>query len=441
MDLRSTARRLFQETLGHLSIFDIVKARVQCVGQTLRVGSLFYDLRGMHRIVIISVGKAAAPMCDGLLATLQPALQANQSIEAIVVGSTPPRSIDSRIRLFPGSHPFPSELSYAAADVILELLESVDERCFVFFLISGGASAMIESPLDNSISIAEATEFYRTLVQSGLPITTINVLRKHFSRVKGGRLAVASMPATQCTVLLSDVPENLLHIIGSGPSLPDPSTVEDCRQIITDNRSILNISEKMLTFFQSPALEETPKGDHPAFKKSNSLVLLSSIDLHRTAAELATRLGFHVVVDNNCDDWDYRDAAHYLLSRLRELQRHHRKVCLLSTGEVSVHLPVSHGIGGRNQQFALYSSLLITRAGMLATVLSAGSDGVDGNSPAAGAISDETTMERAAALGLDSAAELERFNSFAVFHAVGDTVITGPSGNNIRDLRMLLSEA
>ena len=441
MDLRSTTKSLFLETLEHLSISNIMETRARCAGQILHLGNLSYDLNAIHRIVIIAIGKAAVPMCDGLLAILGPALRADQSIRAVVVGSTRPKSIDPRIKFFSGSHPFPNEISYAAADVILELLRSVDEQCFVLFLISGGASAMIEKPLDSSVSVKEAAELYRALVQSGLPIATINVLRKHFSRVKGGRLAIASQRATQCTVLLSDVPENLLHIIGSGPSLPDPSTVDDCRRIVSENQSVLNLSQKMLAFFQSSALEETPKADHPAFKKSSSLVLLSSSDLHRAAAELGAGLGFHVVVDNECDDWNYRDAARYLLGRLRELRRTHNRVCLLSTGEVSVQLPIGHGIGGRNQQFALYSSSLLAGSGMRTAILSAGSDGIDGNSSAAGAICDETTIARAMALGIDPEAELKRFNSFAVFDALGDTVITGPSGNNIRDLRIFLSEA
>jgi hydroxypyruvate reductase len=169
------------------------------------------------------------------------------------------------------------------------------------------------------------------------------------------------------------------------------------------------------------------------------MCLLSSDDLCRIAGEAAAKLGFHVVTDNSCDDWEYTDAAAYLLDRLRELRRAYPKVCLVSAGEISVKIPAVHGIGGRNQQFVLECSRLITKTNLKATVLSGGSDGVDGNSPAAGAVCDETTMARAADKGYDVMAGLARFDSYTVFRALGDTIITGPTGNNVRDLRILLS--
>jgi hydroxypyruvate reductase len=328
-----------------------------------------------------------------------------------------------------------------AAEAVLQLLASCDNRCLVLFLISGGASAMIEKALDGSVTVEETAQFYRSLVQSGLPITQMNVLRKHFSRVKGGRLAVAAQKATQCTLLISDVPESVLHVVGSGPSLPDPSTTEECRRIIAGNLDALNFSQKLLAFFGNPELEETAKADHPAFGKAGWVSLLSSDDLCRIAGENAARLEFHVVIDNRCDDWDYRDAAVYLLDRLEELRQHYPKVCLLSAGEISVRLPSAHGAGGRNQQFVLECSRLINVRNLKAAVLSGGSDGVDGDSPAAGAACDETTWARAAFKGLDIIAGLERFDSFPIFSALDDAIITGPTGNNVRDLRILLSSA
>ena len=259
---------------------------------------------------------------------------------------------------------------------------------------------MIEKPLDGSITVDETAQFYRSLVHSGLPITQMNALRKHFSQVKGGRLAVAAQRATQCTLLISDVPESVLHVVGSGPSLPDPSTTEECRRIIDANLDALNLSRKLLAFFRDPALEETPKDGHPAFARASWLSLLSSDDLCRIAGENAARLGFHVVVDNRCDDWDYRDAAAYLLDRLQELRQQHAKVCLLSAGEISVRLPPAYGGGGRNQQFVLECSRLVNERKMKVTVLSGGSDGVDGNSPAAGAVCDETTWRDARQKGV-----------------------------------------
>jgi glycerate 2-kinase len=441
MFLVKTAKGIFLNTLHDLRIEEAMRTRVRSRGETLRVEELAYDLQHFNRVVVISIGKAAAPMWDALLSELEPALKRGQPIEAIVVGVTMPREKGPGVRFFPGSHPLPGQISLDAAEAVLKLLGSCDDRCLVFFLISGGASAMIEKALDGSLTIEETAQFYRSLVHSGLPITQMNALRKHFSQVKGGRLAVAAQKATQCTLLISDVPESALHVVGSGLSLPDPSTTGDCQRIIDANLDALNFSEKLLAFFRNPDLEETAKADHPAFSKAGWLSLLSSDDLCRIAGENAARLGFHVVVDNRCDDWDYRDAAVYLLDRLQELRQLYPKVCLLSAGEVSVRLSSAQGVGGRNQQFVLECSRLIDKRKLRATVLSGGSDGIDGNSPAAGAVCDETTVKRATSKGLDISAGLELFDSFPIFSALDDAIITGPTGNNVRDLRILLSGA
>jgi glycerate 2-kinase len=278
------------------------------------------------------------------------------------------------------------------------------------------------------------------LVHSGLRIQEMNTLRKHFSAVKGGRLAVAAAKATKCTLLVSDVPEGALDVIGSGPTLPDPSTVEDCHAVLREHRDVLQLSDKAMQFFTS-ALPETPKADHPAFLRASASALLSSIDLCAEAARLAEREGFHVMIDNSCDEWSYEAAAEYLLQRIATLRQTHKNLCLLSVGEISVKVEHRQGIGGRNQHFVLECAARIAESGQRVTVLSAGSDGIDGNSLAAGGVADETTVKRAEALGWTVSSALKRFDSHTLLEALGDTLVTGPTGNNVRDLRMLLSES
>lgn len=439
VNLRSFATGIFEETLRRLDIFAAVSKRVRCRDERIQIDDWSCNTDGIQKITVIAMGKAASPMCDALLAALEPFREA-RPVTAIVVGATKPGRPDPAIRFYPGSHPLPSEVSRAAASDILNTLLEADENTLVFFLISGGASAMVELPLDPDISIEETIDFYRQLVHSGLPINSINTLRKHFSQVKGGRLALAAGRASQCTLLLSDVPENLLHSVGSGPSLPDPSSIGDCRQILARHPAALMFSPHIQAFLLSSDLPETPKAVDPVFRNSSVFELLSSNDLCRVAKECAAAHSFHVEVDNNCDEWDYQRAAVYLVDRLQRLLQNHNRVCLLSAGELSVSLTANHGVGGRNQQFALYCARLLADRKMKATVMSAGSDGIDGNSPAAGALCDETTVMRASEAGIDVAAELKLFNSFSVFSALGDAVITGPTGNNIRDLRILLSE-
>jgi hydroxypyruvate reductase len=380
-------------------------------------------------------------MSDALLTLLTPALRPEQSVAGVVVGSTPPARKDGQITFLRGSHPLPDAGSRRAAAEILALLSSCDERTLVLFLISGGASAMVERALGAEFTAEDEAAFHRALVHSGLPITEINALRKHFSAVKGGRLAVAAGRSAQCTLLILDVPGDRLHVVGSGPSLPDPSTVAECREILAANGGSLRLPERVADFFASNNLPETPKRDHPAFARAGWASVLSSDDLCLRAREEAERRGFHTVIDNSCDDWAYRDAAVYLVRRLGELRREHGRVCLLSAGEVVVELPPHHGVGGRNLQFALECARLLNDGGVEgAAVLSGGSDGVDGNSPAAGAVCDGMTATRAESAGIDWRAALDGFNSFPAFAALGDALVIGPTGNNVRDLRILLSE-
>lgn len=438
MNLRSTAKDLFLRTLERVTTFEVMRNRVRVESGTLHICGISYRLDRFNRVAVLAMGKAGAPMSDAIFQTLGPALRPGQRIDGVLVSPTPPERPDPRLTFFAGDHPTPGHNSRAAADAMLSLLSECDERSLVLFLISGGASAMVEKPLDDTCTSDDVAAFHRGLVQSGLGITEMNVLRKHFSAVKGGRLAIAARRSAQCTLLISDVPLDALDVIASGPSLPDPSTVEDCRRLLAQNRSALYLPERVVQFLERADLPETPKRDHPAFAASDWVSVLSSDDLCEGAIHLAAAEGFHVEIDNRCDEWECRDAAAYLLGRMRELRKQHRQVCLVSAGELSVQLPRNHGAGGRNQQFVLECARLLADRDTAVTVLSAGSDGADGNSPAAGAVGDETTARRAAAAGLDLALTLARFDAFPFFEAIGDAIVTGPTGNNVRDLRILL---
>ena len=198
----------------------------------------------------------------------------------------------------------------------------------------------------------------------------------------------------------------------------------------------------MREYFEALHLESAAARpqDEAGFEHARFDTLLSNHDFVNAARDHAQSLGYKVVIDNSCDDWDYRDASQYLLRRFHELRREFPRLCLLSSGEVTVKIVGRAGCGGRNQQFALYSAFdLAQHADEPLVVLSAGSDGVDGNSPAAGAIADPTTIARAQAFRFDPEETLKDFDTCPMFTALGDTIMTGPTGNNLRDLRILLS--
>jgi hydroxypyruvate reductase len=295
----------------------------------------------------------------------------------------------------------------------------------------------VEKPADSEIALPDLIATYKTLVNSGAPIAQINAVRKHLSAVKGGRMAQAAQGAQQISILVSDVPENALDSLSSGPTMPDSSTVEDCYRIVHEHNMLADFPASVRELFERRALEETPKLDDAAFVRSRWWKVLSNQTAEKAAEAAAAKQGFAVEVDHSCDDWDYARAADYLLDRLRTLRKKAGRACIVSGGEVTVKVPAHSGVGGRNQHFALYCAQKL--AGENIVVLSAGTDGVDGNSPAAGATADGTTLERAQKAGLDVSAYFNGFNSFALFEKLRDTIQTGPTGNNVRDLRILLA--
>ncbi len=430
LPLRDTARAIFQPALAEASISKAFARHVYCERGILRVCDDLYDLNSYSRVFVVSIGKAGHTLAEALEA------QVGSRLEGIVATSVDPGSQVHGFRYFKGGHPTPNADSVRAAEAILKSLNAQNASSLVIFLLSGGGSSIAEKPIDDEISLDDLIATYRALVLSGAPIAEINTIRKHLSAVKGGRLAQGAYPAQQVSLMISDVPDSTLDALASGPTMPDSTSIGDCYTILEKYALLDQFPQSVRELFQRHALEETPKSDDPAFVRARWWPVLSNKTAIDAAAVAATTQGFAVEIDNSCDDWDYERAADYLLGRLSQLRQSVSRVCLISGGEVTVKV-TNGGTGGRNQHFALACAQRIV--GENVTVLSAGTDGIDGNSPAAGAIVDGSTVERARAVGFDPAAALVNFNSYPLFEALGDAIITGPTGNNVRDLRILLA--
>jgi len=428
--MKEIARHIFDHAMRESSVSRAFARHIHCERGVLRICEDLYDLNSYRRIFVISIGKAAHSMLTALHE------QTGERFEGIVASSVAPEFHIRGFRYFQGGHPLPNEESIRAADAILKSLNAQNEASMVIYLISGGGSAAVEKPIDDEISLDHLIDTYRILVHSGASINEINTIRKHLSAVKGGRLAQAAYPAQQVSILVSDVPGNTPDALASGPTMPDSTTVAESHAIAVKHEMLQQFPASIRELFKRHALEETPKSDDPAFAHARWWAILSNSALLEASKKEAERQGFAVVIDNSCDECDYAKAADHLLGRLRELRSKYDRVCLLSGGEVTVHVEKG-GVGGRNQQFALYCASKIGTENIC--VLSAGSDGIDGNSTAAGAIVDGTTLERAKARGLDVAAHLNAFNAYPLFEALGHAIITGPTGNNLRDLRILLA--
>jgi glycerate 2-kinase len=429
--MRTAAREIFRQALAEASIDSAFSRHVHCERGVLRVCEDLYHLQAYSRVLVISLGKAGNTMVEALTRQV-----GESSLEGIVASSVEPLAQVRGFRYFRGGHPAPNAESIRAASAIRTALDAQSVASLVIFLLSGGGSSIVERPIDDEISLDDLIAAYRALVHSGAPIAEINAIRKHLSAVKGGRLAQAAFPAQQVSLLVSDVPDNTPDALASGPTMPDSTSAEDCYRIAEKHRLLQQFPHSTRELFERHALEETPKSDDQAFYRSRWWTILSNQTAVEQAKAAAERAGFAVHVDNSCDDWDYERAAEYLLKRLRELRKDSERVCLISGGEVTVKV-TNGGLGGRNQQFALACAAKIP--GENITVLSAGTDGVDGNSPAAGAVADGSTAARAQLKGLDASAALVKFDAYPFFSALGDVIETGPTGNNLRDLRILLA--
>jgi glycerate 2-kinase len=433
-DLKQLARLIFHETLAAIDIPAAMQRKLPLEGSLLQCGETAIDLRSFLQIRVVAIGKAAHAMLGGLRALLPQDI----GFEAIASAPTPPDRLLPAVQYFVGGHPIPNADSWRAAEATLALLRKCDETTLVFFLLSGGGSALAELPLDSRMTLEDVQQFYRTLVNCGAPITAMNAVRKHVSAVKGGRLAAAAGRATKITLAVTDVPEGQESALASGPSLPDPTTIADVERIVSQFKMMQQFPLSLRRCLAEGKISETPERNDPAFANAYFVLLLGMDDLFHPAHHASEARGFLTCCDNSTDEWPVEKAAEYLLTQLGALQAANpsRPVALIADGEISS--PVTgDGIGGRNSAFVL--ACVANIVGRRVAVLSAGTDGIDGNSPAAGAVADGETLARAMAAGLNPGDAFRRSDAFTFFAQLNDAIVTGPTGNNLRDLRILLS--
>jgi hydroxypyruvate reductase len=435
-DLKQIALQICRETFAAIDIPRIMECKLARAGSSIQINGATLDLAPYKRICAIAIGKASVAMARGLSNLLSPNFHpAGIIVAPSTSGYTPPG-----FRLIVASHPVPDESSFAAGRAILDLLATTDGQTLIFFLLSGGGSALVDQPLDPTVTLADVQQLNRSLVTCGASIDEINTVRKHLSAVKGGRLAVAAATAMKVTLGITDVPQGQESALASGPTLPDPTTVRDACGVIDRYGLLSKLPPRIRTRFERPeTMPETPKAGDPAFARAAFQVLLGRDDLFHPAHCSAEAAGFVTVCDNTTDDWPVAQATDFLLAQLAALKsaNPNRPVAVVADGEVSS--PVTgDGIGGRNLAFVLDCVEKI--AGQRIAVLSVGTDGIDGSSPAAGAVADGNTLDRARALGLDPTEYFQKSDSFTFFRKLDDAILTGPTGNNLRDLRILVAE-
>ena len=391
----------------------------------LAIADQLYDLDDYENIYSMAFGKASLPMSFALIDILGERFQ-----QGWIVPKHASAFSDSRLIIIPGSHPLPDETSLHAGEMLLEAAESFTDKDLVFCLISGGGSALITAPYAG-VSLADMRELTRQLLACGARIDEINTLRRHLDRIKGGGLAKKISPATVVSLILSDVVNSPLEAIASGPTAPDPSTLQDVWHILEKHHLIEKIPKSILSHFQEKI--ETPKPGDALFSRVSNILVGSNEIASLAAAEKAQHLGFETKILGN--DWqgEAREVAKTLTQKLSTSSN--TPLFMIAGGETTVTLKGS-GKGGRNLELALAAVPLI--AGLKDVMLvTLATDGEDGPTDAAGAVVTGETASKARELGLDPEKYLNNNDSYHFFEELGDLLKPGPTGTNVNDLTFI----
>ncbi len=438
--LRTAAREIFDAALRAVDAGDAMRRALRIDGSNLVIHQREIKLTA-GPIYSIAIGKAAGAMAIALEEQL--GSQFGQGVIS-APGSTHPipyhsecEELSDRWQKFEGGHPAPNEESLRAAVAAFALLDRAnEERANVIFLISGGGSAMMEWPISDQVTLENIRAANKVLVNCGADITEINAIRRAFSAVKGGRLAERAPNCQQVTLIISDVPLGEESIVASGPASAVPGMTRHTN-IIIDRYKLRDALPSAII----KAIDGATTNPEPKDAAHWSFVLLHNNDALAAALDAAKGRGFASEIAYEIADLPINQGVAALNDRLDTMRAKHigndQPLCLISGGEFAC--PVQgDGVGGRNLETALRIALL--NAGDKKMVaLCAGTDGVDGNSPAAGAIVDNTTLERAKAIKLEAEEFLQRSDSYTLFRALDDAIVIGPTGTNVRDVRILIA--
>lgn len=444
--LRRAALEIFQEALESVDAGDALRREVELSGSELKLFDDSYDLASCGgRVYCVAIGKAALAMASALDEILGSHIGAGVVAAVAEKSSNNVRGLSMRWQLFRGGHPVPNQESLRAASAAVGLARRAEtEGALLIFLISGGGSAAIEWPRSANITLEDLREANRVLVGCGAKISEINAVRRAFSAIKGGGLAALAPSAEQLSLIVSDTNAGEESMVASGPTLPFSGDSIDPREVIR-----LYGLEKSLPPSILRAVEEATISTAAlsGSARRRHYLLLDNRSAIGAAARAARLRGFTVEVADDIVEQPVEIGCAELLSRLESGRRRNilENFCLLSGGEFSC--PVrGAGTGGRNTETVLRAALELDSRrkgqrpdGSHRVVLSAGTDGLDGNSPAAGAIADETTVERAKKQGLEARDSLERSDAYTFFNSLGDAIVTDATGTNVRDLRIMLA--
>lgn len=425
---------------NHKLVLDILEEGLRSADPYLPtfevLNSLMQEISKYRRKIVIGFGKASYRM----------ALASEKILDEICAGGVivPKGSITinelKKIRVFEGTHPIPSQINVEVTKEILSLLHGLTEEDLVICLISGGGSALFVQP--NGISLKEKQEVTKLLLSCGASIHEINCVRKHLSAVKGGNLARLIYPANGICLIVSDVVGDNIDAIASGPTSPDSTSFRDAWDILKKYRLLDRVPKKVVRHIEmgiKGKIPETPKADDSVFKRVNNIIIASNMKSLSTMFEKAKGFGLKPMIVTSYLEGEAREVGRVIGSMARQILRYGSPVnppCVLLFGGETTVTVKGKGIGGRNQELALSVATVISGVSNV-IFASIGSDGIDGNSSAAGAIVDGDTLREAEETGLSPTAYLENNDSNRFFERLKRAIQTGPTGTNVNDLAIL----
>jgi hydroxypyruvate reductase len=435
--MRQHAMEIFQAGLKAVDPGEAILRYVKQADDGLQIGDHRFKFEDYDRILVVGAGKAGAPMAKALEDLL-----GDRVADGVIVVKEGHGLPLNHVRIHEASHPVPDERGIRGAEDIIELVDKAGERDLVLVVISGGGSALLVAPVEG-VTLADKQEVTRLLLACGADIHEINTVRKHLSRAKGGGLARCAYPATVVSLILSDVVGDDLNVIASGPAVPDTSTFTNAREVFDKYDIWQKLPESVQSRIQqglNGEIEDTPKAGDKAFLKCYSELVGTNIHALIAASEEARKKGYQPLILSSTVEGEAKEVVKMFTAFAREVRNSANPIpapaCILCGGETTVTLQ-GEGKGGRNQEFALASALIIEGMENV-VVLSGGTDGTDGPTNAAGAIADGRTMARAREMNLDPPDHLKRNDAYPFFQTLDDLIITGPTRTNVSDIYMLL---
>lgn len=417
-DPRALLVELFETAVRAANPYDAIKAHL--------------PERPKGRVVVVGAGKAASQMAAAFEALW------DGPLTGVVVDRHGPVAKTERIRVMQSAHPVPDEAGLAGSRALLDAVAGLGEDDLVVALISGGGSSLLPAPA-GQLSFADEVAVNKALLNSGAPISAINVVRKHVSAIKGGRLALAAYPARVVSLIVSDVAGDDPAAVASGPTVPGVGSVEDALTIIEQYR--LDLPEAVMAHLGSGEAH-APAVDDPRFARNEVHVIASAGVSLEAAARRSRELGIEAVILSDAVEGEARDIGLMHAAVAREVavkwQPFSKPVVILSGGETTVTICDGvHGKGGRNTEFLLSFARGIEGVeGVVA--LAADTDGIDGSEDNAGAFADGHSLARMRAAGTNPQTLLARHDAWTAFDAVGDLFVPGPTGTNVNDFRAIL---